>query len=109
MVKIKIFNLEVTVEILYINRKEKIEIKHGKYKDKDGTYDELVIAEGKILLQSSHDTQVIASSAEVVNIIIKSPIEKLVEHFQDDDIYLGGINAIPEDRTREALAVVLQK
>lgn len=104
MVKLKITNLEVTIEILYINKTEKIEIKYGKYRDNPGVYTELVIAENKILLQGD-DTKVIATSAEVVNITIKSSIDKLVEHFQNPEIYFLGVNAIPEEKMQEALRV----
>ncbi|GAB5047537.1 hypothetical protein [Thermodesulfovibrio sp. TK110] len=106
MVKLKIFNLDITIEILYINRKETIEIKHGRYKDKEELYHELVIAEGKLILQGD-DTKVIATQADVVSIVIKTPVDKLVEHFQNPEIYLSKADAIPAEKTKEALKIVL--
>lgn len=105
MIRIRIINTNVTLEIISSRKKEKIEINNGRYKDDVYTY--LVVSDSKLLLEG--DTlSVVASGFDAVTISFKSVAEQLAEHFGNTEILLYGADAIPEGKEKEAISVILK-
>lgn len=106
MVKIRISNIELNIEIFGLARQETVSIPFGRYKDK--LYDFLVIDKDKIVLEGD-DCVVLSRDNNYFRISVVSPREKLSKHFEDSNILVYGIEAVQPDKIAEALSVVLQQ
>jgi len=85
-----------------------------KYILKDGkhingkTYSSLMIIDEKVALKGGIDTLLISTEAKIITVTVKSSIEKASEILNDTNIFMSGIDAIPEGQEREILAAILR-
>ncbi len=103
MLKIKIANLDLIIKIISGSKQEKIEIKKGFFKDE--VYFCLTFTDGKLILEGDN-LLVLTNKADAVVLEIKTPLEKLAEHFHDSNILIEGISVIPDTKLRESLQIV---
>jgi hypothetical protein len=73
-------------------------IKNGLHNKK--MYSHLVFTEGNVLLEGK-EAMVLATNAKIVDIEVENIEQKIAKLVGNRDIYLKGIDAVPEGKERE--------
>lgn len=109
MVKICLYNQEVSIGIYNEGGKEprKVLIKNGKHNKKK--YSSLILSEGNIILDGNNEIFILATGAKTVIIIMIDTITKLAKHLGSNDIHFDGIRAVPDGKEKELLQTLIQE
>lgn len=102
MIKILLSMQVVTIKVYGDSNSQHktIVIKNGSYNKK--LYRHLVLAEGNLVLEGE-EMAVLASSAKVLSIEMENIERKIAKLIGNEEIYLRGIDAVPEGREREII------
>jgi len=97
MIKLQLLGIDITFEVIYGLKTQKIEICNGVYNGKK--FNNAILIDNSIILEGN-ESVAICSSYIACNIKIKSIVDKINEVIQDDSIYIVGAKAIPEGEER---------
>lgn len=104
MVRFKISDTDLIIKFFSSSSgsERQIEIKNGFYNNEQFQF--ITFTENTVFLESIDNIKVVANNASLVQIEIKGIKQKIYELTGNGDIFISGIDAVPEGKEREILA-----
>jgi hypothetical protein len=98
MIKVRLVNNDFILTIATSGQTKQIEITNGKYNGKN--YSDIIFSNDNIILEGDDDI-VLQTSVAAAFITVKGIRNKIAEILGNEDVYLIGINAIPEGEEKK--------
>jgi hypothetical protein len=105
MVKIPLSGISLTLTVVTAKGTNKIEILNGFYKNRQ--YTTLTLIDKTLVLSDNTGDVVIASDIVMLSIYLHRVRDHVSRILGNQDVYLYGINAVPEGKEREILEKLL--